>query len=127
MDIIGQGKEKVKMQLLDNSHAMQYKNQYSDSGIIEPIDDTASMEEFVDTTQHYYIRLATLKLEKNAELEVNKRLAQEYRNLATIKKLRLHGKPIYKIILGPFKNKEEANLLQKKLHTKFKDAKVVYN
>jgi rare lipoprotein A len=125
--ILGQGTAKVKLQLLDNSFVMQYQNQYSDSSSIDPIEDTATLEEFVDTTQHYYIRLATLKLKKNAELEINKRLAKEYRNLAMIKKLRLRGKPIYKIILGPFKNKDEANLLQKKLHTKFKDAKVVYN
>jgi rare lipoprotein A len=125
LGILGQGTAKVKLQLLDNTFALQYQYQYSDSSIIQPIDDTALVEEYIDTTQIYYIRLATFKLKKNAEQDLNKRLAQEYHDLATIKKLYHHGKPIYKIILGPFKNKEDAYLLQKKLNAKFKDAKVV--
>ncbi|MCX6233062.1 MAG: septal ring lytic transglycosylase RlpA family protein [Bacteroidetes bacterium] len=127
IEIIGQGTAKVKLQLLDNSCLQQYLNQAADSTFIEPIADSLSPEEFVDTTQHYYIRLASCKLEKNAEQEVNKRLLKEYRNLASIKKLHHRGKAIYKIILGPFNEKEEAAQLLKKLKTKFKDAKLVHN
>jgi rare lipoprotein A len=127
IDIIAQGTAKVKLQLLDNSYIQLYESQDSDISNIEPIVDTATMEEFVDTTQHYYIRLASVKLEKNAEREVNTRLAKEYRHLANIKKLRYRGKPIYKITLGPFKDKEDATHLLKKLKTRFKDAKVVHN
>ena len=126
IDMVSHGTAKVNMQLLDDSFMQEYQNQSSDNIKIEPILDTVSETFPTDTVQYFYIRVASFKFKKNAELLVNKDLPKKYLHSAIIQKARHKGKPLYKIIIGPFATQKDANTQIKKLKSKFKDAIIVH-
>lgn len=125
IDIIRQGTAKVKLQLLDTSFLQEYLNQTIDSNTIEPIIDLSSDSISMDSSSEFYIRLASFKLKRNAELSIAKNLTKTYKHIASIKKTRYKGKPLYKVIIGPYSTKEEANTVKIKLKTKYKDAVII--
>lgn len=121
IDIIRQGTAKVKMQQLDSSYMQEYLNQSIDNNLIEPITDSISDTNNTDTTQYFYLRLASFKLRKTAELLLATKLPKKHSYTAIIQKAKHRGKPLFKVIIGPFSTKEEANKEKIKLKSKFKD------
>lgn len=127
IDIIRGGTAKVKMQQLDSSYMQEYINQTIDNNLIEPISETISDTNYTDTTHYFYLRLASFKLRKTAELLLAKKLPKTHTYTAIIQKAKHKGKPLYKVIIGPFSTKEEANMEKAKLKSKFKDAVILSN
>ncbi|MFZ4411543.1 MAG: septal ring lytic transglycosylase RlpA family protein [Bacteroidales bacterium] len=124
IDIIGQGTANVSIQALDTSYMREYKLQSADNIMIEPITDEVTETFPEDTVQYFYIRLASFKLKKTAELLLQKNLPEKYKNNALIQKTSYKSKPLYKVIIGPFASLQEANTQKIKLKKRFKDANV---
>ncbi len=125
IDIVRHGVAAVKMQLLDTSFMQEYLNQSNENIKIEPLLDSVSETFPMDTVQYFYIRVASFKFKKNAELLVKKDLPEKYAQSVIIQKARYKGKPLYKVIIGPFATQKEANTQLNKLKSKFKDAVIV--
>ncbi len=124
LGVLSAGVANVKLQLLDTSFIKEYISQ----DFIEKNNnktDSISNEVTSDTIFHYYIRIASLKMKKNADLFINQKLAKEYRNQAFIKKSTYRKKPLYKVMIGPFKTKSEATEILSKLYPKYKDASII--
>ncbi len=124
IDIIGQGTANVNIQALDTSFMEEYVSQSADNIMIEPIADEVTETFPADTVQYFYIRLASFKLKKTAEILLQKNLPKKYKSNALIQKTRYKSKPLYKVIIGPFETVKEANAQKAKLKTRFKDASI---
>jgi rare lipoprotein A len=125
IDIIRQGIAKVKIQQLDSSYMQEYLKQSIDNNLIELLPKTISDTNNIDTTHYFYLRLASFKLRKTAELFLSKKLQKKHTYTAIIQKTKHKGKPLYKVIIGPFSTKEEANIEKNKLN--IKDAVMLSN
>jgi len=125
IDIVRQGTAKIKMQLLDSSFLSQYLKQTSENVVIEP--GIGVKDELIasDSNQKYYIRIASFKLKKTAQSLLTKNLPEKLKHIGSIQKTRYKGKPLYKVIIGPFSTKEEASIIKTKLKSKFKDAVII--
>jgi rare lipoprotein A len=125
IDIVSHGTVKVNMQLLDDSFMQEYKNQTSDYVTIEPAPDSVINEITPVASEEFYIRVASFKLKKTAELMLVKNLPKKFKHIANIQKARYKGKPLYKVMIGPFLTKKEAIAVKAKIKPKFKDAKII--
>jgi rare lipoprotein A len=125
LDVISLGIAKVKIQLLDTSYLKEYLSQSINYPTIEIRNKELDSSAISDSTHNYYIRIASLKLKSNAEIFINNKLAKEYRNLASIRKTSFHKKPLYKVLIGPYKTKDDAVATLSKLYNKHKDATII--
>ena len=128
IDIIRQGTAKVTFQLLDSSFMQEYLDQnIKNTTLNEPISQLISDTDSYKTNQQYYIRLASFKLKKNAELLIAKNLTKIQKQHTSIHKSKYKRKALYKVIMGPFSTKEEANIEIAKLQSHFKDVLLINN
>lgn len=124
LGVISSGVANVKIQLLDTSFIREYISQeFTENN--NNIAKSDSIVNTTDTLSTYYIRIASLKMKKNANLFIKQKLAKEYRNQAFIKKSTYRKKPLYKVMIGPFKTKSEASEVLSKFYSKYKDAIIV--
>ncbi len=124
LGVLREGTANVKIQLLDSSYTKEYISQAfieTNKKIVNA--DTSLL--LTDTTKHFYIRIASLKIKKNADLFITHKLPKEYKNQAFIKKSSYHKKPLYKIMIGPYQSKDEAAEILSKLYKKYKDASII--
>lgn len=124
LGVLREGTANVKIQLLDTSYTKEYLSQnFTEVNKIYSKSDTSSFQ--IDTTEIFYIRIASLKMKKNAEIFINQKLTKEFRSQAFIKKTSFHKKPLYKIMLGPYKSKNEATEVLNIFFKKYKDAVII--
>lgn len=123
LDIIRHGTGYVKIQRLDTSFMQEYLSQSVNDKLTDKDNITSNLES--DTNKTYYIRLISYKLKKNAELFIESKLRKEYRSYAIIKKTSYKRKPLYKVLVGPFKTKAEADETLKLAHKRYKDATIL--
>ncbi len=125
LDIINSGIAKVKIQLLDSSFVKDYLSQSINNPAVENRSIEMDTAVISDTNHNYYIRIASLKIRKNAELFIKEKLPKEYRDVAIIRKTSFHKKPLYKVLIGPYRTKDDAVATLSKLFKKHKDATII--
>jgi len=125
LDIIRSGIANVNLQILDSTYMEEYLSQSKTTDLIDTNNYTVSKLPETDSSLHYYIRVASFKFKKNAEVYLSKELPKNFKAIVSIRKTTFKKKPLYKVIVGPYATKTEAEEVIKKTKKKFKDATII--